>query len=238
MLTKQWIVNLCILGGVWFSFGFNTVQAGIIPLLSGANLDTSVEGNNITGSDVIPSSPYGSPQWAAPTSGGHWVSFAQTGPGGIPVASDPLTGGNSGQIMDGYGPTATFYLHFTLDNPSVLGSILTINADDTAAVFLDGTEILAIADTLGYTDYCTNTGIGCTSGSGINLTNQLVGLNAGDHTLTFQVYQLWGNAFGLLYEGQIVTEAAPEPGTLAFGGIAIVMLGLWRRRSMLEGLRR
>jgi hypothetical protein len=104
---------------------------------------------------------------------------------------------------------------------------LSVWADDTASVFLDGAEIAHGSFTQ---NVCAAEPIGCVPGleGKINLA-----LAAGDHTLEFQVFQVGssGSPFGLMFTGAATwggginpnnPNPTPEPGTLALGGLALL----------------
>jgi hypothetical protein len=59
--------------------------------------------------------------------------------------------------------------------------------------------------------WCSSTGVGCQPSRGAFI--DLTGLSTGPHTLEIQAYQLWGDAFGVLYEGAI-DISVPEGSSL------------------------
>jgi len=178
-----------------------------IPLNSGDDLSGITEYNNLTGANVL-INPH--PLWR-PNGVGQWVSYALTG------YNQPISPPNSTTV-----PRAIFYEVFTLPAPSIAGSV-TVWADDTAAVFIDGVQIWWPNVTQ---DVCANGPIGCEANEGGAVS--LVGLSAGLHTLRIEVYQVGGGPFGVLYEGWV--EPIPEPLTLTLIGAGLVALGLLRRR--------
>jgi hypothetical protein len=186
-------------------------------------LDSGVsagEVNNLTSNDVILNDI--EPKWTLPTAGEDWISYEDSG-------WNTITNSAMMTIPDATSqntPTAVFTQSFT-DNTSLLSLSLTVWADDTAVVFLDGTQISANADftqTPGI--YCAPTGITCIgAGTTFNINN----LAAGTHTLTFDVYQVGGGSFGLMYTGTVTDNSqslAPEPSSYVLLGAGLVALAL------------
>jgi hypothetical protein len=218
-------------------FALNSVRlsAGTLAILSGSNAgNTAIEGNNVSANDVIINGGGNlGVSWAIPVPGANWISFTQSAPSGVilpnacPVGMQILVSGNL-QCPNGFSsgalitPTATYYYNFSLDGPSVSGN-LSVYADDVASVFLDGSPVLVLPGTLSYSQYCVSSPGGCAPGNGATIS--LAGLGSGAHMLTFQTYNLWGDTYGLLYEGQVNTASAtPEPGTMALAGMAALLL--------------
>jgi PEP-CTERM motif len=182
---------------------------------------------------AIPGSGLG-PVWAPGGNNGSdyfWVSFADTGtdcataPGGVCV---PNSSGVNGP------PSAIFLKTFDLPGNDNVGS-LTVWADDTARVFLDGTMIF---DANPVTDgNCADGPIGCRIGDGetFNFSSSGIVLGAGTHTLEFDVFQLANGPFGLLFEGSIVSSTStPEPASyllLALGLLGVALLAPRLKRT-------
>jgi len=113
--------------------GIVRTAAGLLFILTACRADTillnsgvSVGGwNSVTGTNVLIEAH---PVWAV-TPEARWISYANTGYGGTVATNAP-----------GETPTATFYQDFymTVDTNRAVGNI-TVWADDTASVFLDGT---------------------------------------------------------------------------------------------------
>ena len=165
------------------------------------------------------------PAWASPLAGSSWVSTASTGNPSAP-----------GYVVFPNGTNILFAQSFFLDG-LVDSASLSVLADDTASVFVNGTQIFA-ASTGPSNISCAGTAIGC-----LVSTTKTFGkadltpyLNIGAaNTIQFRVFQIAGSSFGLDYAGQITTlsgsdqiTATPEPGTLALLGIAFGGLAVWR----------
>ena len=145
-----------------------------------------------------------------------WISYARTGLGPqsfIPPSTDSST------------PTAVF----TEVIPTGFTRLsLDVWADDTATVRLNGTTLIAGNFTIG--GYCAAGAIGCVPTNGAHLVN--IPLTGVPEVLEFDVFQLWGGAFGLLYAGDLSGElaATPEPSSALFLGSSFAaMVGTWWR---------
>ncbi len=189
------------------------------------NSNLTNESNNMTSADVaIPTSGLG-PVWAPSGNNGSayfWVSYADTGydcataQGGVCV---PSAGGTTGT------PSAKFYKTFDLPYNDNVGS-LSIWADDTARVFLDGVMIWDANASMGVN--CAAGPIGCMVGKDetFNFSSSGIVLGAGVHTLEVDAYQYINNSpFGVMYEGSIVsTQSTPEPASMLL--MALGLLGI------------
>ena len=163
------------------------------------------------------------PAWASALPGSNWISFTDTG-----NPSDPsfYTVPNNTSV--------TFTQTFNL-NGTVTGATLSVLADDTTAVILNGVTIYNAALGGSYPT-CSSKPIGClinTEGV-FTFSNLAPYLNDnGVNTLQFVVYQEAGSSYGLDYSGCITTT--PEPaslGLLAAGLIGIALIG--RKKFALE----
>lgn len=151
-----------------------------------------------------------------------WISYADTGYGGTHfqprLATDPVV-----TVFDTFQSGAGFLT-------------LSIWADDTAAVRLDG--VLLIPPVFTQRIACSGQPIGCRPEDRGNI---ITALSAGQHMLSFELYQVGtgtdtiSNPFGLLFTGTApaptltVDSAAPEPAT--WGLFACGLSGLiWARR--------
>jgi hypothetical protein len=164
------------------------------------------------------------PDWAPDQDGASWVSYENTGfsataPDYAVIALPNSTGEND--------PNAIFYQTFT-DTTSVLSLTITVWADDTAVLFLDGQQISANANfSQSSSAYCAPTGISC-SGAGTTFT--IDDIAPGSHTLQFDVYQTGGGTYGVMYSGE-VTDLAPEPGSYILLGAGLVAMALFRVKT-------
>jgi hypothetical protein len=163
------------------------------------------------------------PAWADALAGSGWVSHMnQTGDPGAPS-----------YVVVAQNTIVTFDHTFTLNGPAVAGS-LTVRADDSASVMLNGFVLASEAAIEGNSySTCSDFPIGCTVATQrtftfIELSPYLVqGLN----TLSFTVAQRAGRSFGLNYSGSISTDPIPEPATITLLGTSLVGLaGAARRR--------
>ena len=166
------------------------------------------------------------PAWQPNTGGAVWVSYtANTGSGGVvvtPNATPALTPANA---------TTTF----TIGIPAGFASLsLLVWADDTAGVRLDGGTYIASStpgasapnETQGTA--CAQGGLTCTPGGGAAF-NILLGGAA--HELHFDVFQRAGDAFGLMYVGDLLAPV-PEPATMLLVGSVLAGVGYISRRRL------
>ena len=166
------------------------------------------------------------PFWQPNTGGAVWVSFTGgTGSGGVVVTPNvvaPLTPINA---------TTTF----TIGIPAGFASLsLLVWADDTAGVRLDGGAYIA-STTAGASapnttqgTACAQGGLTCTPGGGAAF-NILLGGAA--HELHFDVFQRAGDAFGLMYVGDLLAPV-PEPATMLLVGSVLAGVGYISRRRL------
>ncbi len=157
-------------------------------------------------------------QWHDALGSSSWVSFSpSTGP----------TGGMTAPLGD-YIYSTTFSTPSKSSGGPYLGS-LTVLADDTLSVYLNGVLIQASAGPMGATDHythCSDVGPNCLT----PFTFDFVGILDGINTLTFDVKQVNWAYQGLDYQGTVVSTV-PEPGSLTLMGTGIAaMAGLVRRR--------
>jgi hypothetical protein len=176
---------------------------------------TAVDPNqfNSLGSNVaIPPNP----GWASALPGSAWVSYGQTGDPNAPGYFSPAN-----------GTTVNFTENFVLSGPNLVGSI-TVMADDTTSVSLNGHLLMSAATMAGNTfAVCSDKPIGC-----LTITQALINLTPylqdGTNTLSYGVQQDAGVSFGVDAAGS--AGNAPEPTTFAIMGIGLAGLGLLGRR--------
>jgi PEP-CTERM motif len=159
--------------------------------------------------------------WAPALSGTSWVSYGLTG--------DTQ---NPGFFVVPNGTVVSFYDVFNLAGTATGGS-LTVMADDSATVILNGVTLMAEAPSIGNTyATCSDFGIGCVKPTKFDLPTSV--LTTGSNMLEFQVAQRAGSSFGLDYSGFVTDPVAtPEPGTgmlLALGLLGMVMFAFRRKR--------
>ena len=163
------------------------------------------------------------PGWAAPLSGSSWVSFGLTG--------DPST---HGFFVVPNGTIVSFFDVFNISGtPS--GGTITVMADDSATVILNGVTLMAEASMTGNTyATCSDFGIGCLVPVTINLPTSA--LQTGSNTLEFDVAQRMGSSFGLDYSGYVTDPVStPEPSSAMLLGLGLLMVAVFvtRRKGAL-----
>jgi len=178
-----------------------SMNAAALPIVSGDGNETCTavgDGCNVMTIDRHPA-------WQANNPGAsdaQWISFADSGLDGIVVPSSTSTAG------------ASFFEELTFDSATTLS--MRVWGDDTVQVFLNDVA----QNLLNFTqDTCASGSIGCEPNE-FGEFDWL--LDAGTYLLRFDVYQVGGGPFGLLYAGQYNTSAraldavsVPEPGSAA-----------------------
>ena len=152
--------------------------------------------------------------WANPTGSSSWVSNnAKNYPGGSNVE-----------------PTGAYdyYSTFTDLTPGTSSGTITVLADDTASVYLNGVLITAAASPA-TTGTCDSSTPNCTLAE----TYDLSGFIEGTNVLSFSVLQEHGSAEGLDFSGTVNTSVTPEPNSLLLMGTGLFATAalLYRRRA-------
>ena len=196
-----------------------TLQSGVSP----------GESNNMTGINYV--IPELEPAWCPDLpDGASWISFENTGWQVVDsVASAVITLPNA---TPG-DPNAIFYQTFTDTAGTELTGSITVWADDTAAVYLDGVELLAPNYTQQTGVNCSPGGVSCTDGgTTVDFTT-----SPGTHTLAFDVYQTGAWTYGLMYDGSVTDnyQTTPEPGSYLLLGLGLIAIGLIGHPSVRKG---
>ena len=189
---------------------FLTAKADSTPLGSSAS-NTSNNSGSATQNISL------NPAWASALAGSNWISYADTG-----NPSDP------GFVVVPNGTSVTFTQTFDLTG-TITSATLSVLADDTTSVIVNGTTIFA-ANLGGSYPTCSSVEIGClvTTEGTFNIAPYLVD---GMNTISFDVYQEAGSSYGLDYDGVITTT--PEPGVLLLLSSGLAGLGFMKTRRKL-----
>jgi hypothetical protein len=167
------------------------------------------------------------PVWAAALTASNgttsvWVSDVSTTTKNVPV-----------------GTTVDFTDTFTLiGTPSLYFGSITVLADDSASVTLNGHLLQAVNTTQGTN--CASGTIGCMTSTELTIALPSADFVSGTNHLSFGVRQGVANTpFGLDFAGVIsnttdtnrLTSNAPEPSTLGIFGLGLIALSLAVRRT-------
>ena len=173
--------------------------------------------------------------------GAAWVAYDDTGWNGTVVA--PFAG--SAQNPTGQSVIMSVFENFSL---GILGGSLSLSvgADDTAGVWLDGVSLFSPTFTQNNLTACASGPIGCEVGAQQEFFEALGG---GDHVIRIDAYQVGfaetNNPFGVLYSGDIIdngdglngelVDVAPMPepsAALLFAcGAVVLRWGVGQRRQ-------
>jgi hypothetical protein len=222
--SKQALIGL-LAGGVALATAATGSFAA--PVLSGDGTETCAYVSPLLGSgpctvQIVTAHP----AWQPDTNlQAKWISYGPTGYRDAgPVAP-----------FDFVNPLIRITEVFNVVNTMVLN--IAVWADDTAEVFIDGVSVYAPNFSQ---NICANGPIGCEPNEAGFITHTL---NAGLHTLDFEVYQIGtgmttaSNPFGILYFGSIDASgggsSVDEAGTLALlaTSLGLVGIGALRRRK-------
>ena len=147
------------------------------------------------------------------------------------VSFDPGTGSNLTYVA----PNGDYVYSTTFDTGSKTSTdgpwtgSMTILADDTVSVFLNGVLILDSAGMMGPGNsysHCSDTGPNCLT----PLTFSFAGILDGSNVLTFDVEQVNGYNEGLDYVGTISSDLVPEPSSLSLMSTGMAGLACFARR--------
>ena len=199
-------------------------------------LNTNWIGNNNTANGSSAASPF--------TTGGFWVSFADTGVVGNDGNPQTIFNDPVNEIENG---TYTYTFSFTTgDTMAHMG--MWVYADDTAEVFIsgngivddgsmnpndttnDGRVLISLPEATSTDAHCgpgAVGGIGCQPGEQAFI--EMFWLNPNTtYTIEIETIQLSQRAFGLLFAGGL--QNVPEPATMAILGLGMLGMGAVRRR--------
>lgn len=154
--------------------------------------------------------------WGAPVANSTWVGeAANAGPVGT---TNPALG------------YYTFTTTFTALSSGAYSGILSLMADDTAEVLLNGTVLVPFG-TLGADTHCASGMPSCTVADNVTLSGLTLLSGANANTLTFVVQQAgnFGSAgtdpSGVDFDAMLVSGAVPEPGTLGLMATGLAVIG-------------
>src|ERR1700730_1148544 len=188
--------------------GVYTTHADSIILASvGTAANSQQTNSNGTTYAIAPNSV-----WAPAFAGSSWVSFGSTG-----------NTSNPGFYVVANGTTVSFFDVFNVSGTPD-GGTLSVMADDSAGVLLNGVALVGEPSTTGNKYVrCSDFGIGCVKPTTFDLPGS--DLHTGLNTPEFQVSQRHGSSYGLDYAGSVSDPvAAPEPASVSLMGFGLMML--------------
>lgn len=173
---------------------------------------------NDSGMPTINIDPH--PAWAPALTGSNWVSVLPTG--------DPR---DCGYVVVPDGFTVDFSQNFYL-NGTATGATLSVMADDTTSVILNGKLIYGAADPKAGFPTCSSAPIGCLNSTmkTFNFADLQSSLRSGENTITFGVVQKHGASYGLDYAGSVTSSTVPEPASMLLIGAGLVGVAVLQRR--------
>jgi PEP-CTERM motif len=198
-------------------FAIKPAQADSIISLASVGTASDSGQSNSSGATIVIAPNAG---WAISLPGSAWVSFGSTGDTSA-----------VGFVATPNGTIVSFFDVFNIPATATGGS-LTVMADDSATVLLNGVSLMSEATSTGNTyGTCSDFGIGCVFPTTINLPASL--FHSGLNTLEFQVAQRAGYSFGLDYSGSVIDPVTiPEPGSGLLLGLGLLTLSVAVCRQM------
>lgn len=194
-----------------------TAMASTLAFESNSTANDPDQWNSMGSNILIPPNPI----WA--TNLGPWISFIDSGAGGVVLPNAP----------PGMSPTATFYDEIDILGVPTYGTI-SVAADDTTSIYVNG-DLVSTGSQVQLT-YCSAVN-GCllSSEGTYNITPYLI---QGDNVISFGVRQQDAETFGLSfaggvsYNGPISPPPSPaaELNPLIMIGIALPLLFVGKRR--------
>jgi hypothetical protein len=183
--------------------------AGTITLVSTGALSNDGSGTTYA---ITPDPVWASPLTAPNGTASTWVSDVATTTRNSPV-----------------GSIVNFTDTFTLTgDPSLYFGSITVLADDSTSVILNGHQLQAV--NLNQGTNCSNAPIGCLTSTQLTITLPSADFISGANHLSFGVRQGIANTpFGVDFAG--VVSNAPEPATFGVFGLGMVVLSLTAARS-------
>jgi len=198
-------------------------EAGTTTSYDGYSAGVGTGNNDITpsflGGDFASSSatPTGTATMAIGTGGGTW---AVTIPG-----TSWITGTSLGDTEPGGVVVKNGYYEFStsFSGAGFSSALLSVEADDTVGVFLNGAEIVDPGPVLA-DGHCGVDVPNCSTIDTYNITTSTLGFLPGSNELIFLVEQTGSSAMGLDYSlvSPVSTSAVPEPSTLLMLGTGLL----------------